>query len=123
MAHLISKDNLFALYFVFCALCIVNVLNWFRIKLYVSSKHPKVWKRLGFWGGPWHVPASNKREEQRDDADRSLRIYLLKGHRQLNDAALSRMVRTQINLLRLGFLLIMILIVGTFAVTYNAHNV
>ena len=118
MAHLVSRDNLVAFYYVFCALCVLNILQWFRIKRFVRSNHPKLWKRFGFWGNPWYVPGS--REKQEDDANRSLRIYLFKNHHQLNDPTLAKMVRIQTLLIRLVFLLIIVLISGAFAVTCSA---
>jgi hypothetical protein len=93
----------YALYFVFCAVCVGNFLHSIRIKRYIRVTHPKLWNQFGFSGNGWWVPASKEAGELRSDLD--LWSHLSAHSSKLHDTALDRMLKTHKILHALGALL------------------
>jgi hypothetical protein len=98
----------YALYFVFCAVCIGSVLYSIRIKRYIRASHPKLWTRFRFFGNGWWAPAS--REAQELKSDLNFWGHLATHGSELNDATLNRMLRTRRILHALGALLLIAVI-------------
>jgi hypothetical protein len=93
----------YALYFVFCAVCIGSVLHSIRIKRDIRASHPKLWTRFRFSGNGCWAPAS--REAQELKSDLNFWSHLSAHGSELNDAVLNRMLRTRRILHALGALL------------------
>ena len=100
----------YALYFVFCAVCIGSVLQSIRIKRYIRESHPKLWTRFRFYGNGWWAQAS--REAQELKSDLNFWGHLAAHGSELNDAALNRMLRTRRILHALGALLLVAIILA-----------
>src|ERR1700722_16005 len=83
----------FALYFMFCVICLASVFLSIRIKRHVRLAHSSLSKRFGFWGNGTYAPASKEKEEVMSDL--SFWSYFAAHGSELNDQRLDRMLRAR----------------------------